>query len=81
MGAMKRVFSIEDELNPRYMPSTREMSPIVHRKIWKWLYFELYNNKTISPGFQVPIIMEKMVVTGVGAAMASSRVDVRQLKK
>lgn len=53
MGAMKRVFSIEDELNPRYMPSTREMSPIEHRKIWKWLYSGLYNNSTLNAGWHV----------------------------
>ena len=53
MGAMKRVFSIEDELNPRYMPSTREMSPIEHRQIWKWLYSGLYNSSTLNSGWHL----------------------------
>ena len=38
MRAMRRAFDIEDENNIRYMPSTREMSTLDHRKIRKWLY-------------------------------------------
>ena len=31
MPAMKRAFDIENENNPRYMPTTREMSALTHR--------------------------------------------------
>ena len=38
MLAMKRAFDIEDENHSRYMPATRELSALEHRKIRKWLY-------------------------------------------
>lgn len=53
LQAMRRVFSIEDEKNSRYMPSTREMSPTMHRNIWKWLYSGYYNHKTLNPGWHI----------------------------
>ena len=43
IDAMKRAFDIEDERNPRYMPSTREISPFEHRMIRRWLYEPYYN--------------------------------------
>lgn len=43
MDAMKRAFEIEDENHSRYMPATREMSPITHRQIRRWLYNPVYD--------------------------------------
>ena len=43
MAGMKRAFDVEDENNSRYMPSTREMSKITHRKIRRWLYNPMFN--------------------------------------
>ena len=45
--SMKRSFDIEDENDPKYMPNTREMSPLLHRKIRRWLYHPLYNKDAI----------------------------------
>ena len=45
MAGMKRAFDVEDENNARYMPSTREMSKITHRKIRRWLYNPLFNKE------------------------------------
>ena len=47
LRAMRRSFDIEDELHPKYMPTTREMSPLLHRKIRRWLYHPLYNKDAV----------------------------------
>ena len=47
MNAMRRSFDVEDENDRRYMPNTREMSKIVHRRIRKWLYHPLYNKDAV----------------------------------
>lgn len=45
--SMKRCFDIEDENDPKFMPNTREMSPILHRNIRRWLYHPLYNKDAV----------------------------------
>ena len=50
MDAMRRSFAIEDERSPRYMPSTREISAIDHRKIRKWLYDPIFDYTKIHYG-------------------------------
>ena len=50
MSAMRRSFAIEDERSPRYMPATREISAIDHRKIRKWLYDPIFDYSKIHYG-------------------------------
>ena len=47
IAAMKRAFDVEDENSARYMPSTREMSKLTHRKIRRWLYNPIFNKDAI----------------------------------
>ena len=47
LKSMKRAFDIEDENHAKYMPTTREMSPIMHRQIRRWLYHPIYNKDAV----------------------------------
>ena len=66
MRAMKRSFDIEDENNIRYMPTTREMSQMWHRKIRQWLYDPVYDSTLLpanSPNFSTDFRKRKEELT------------------
>lgn len=73
MLSMKRSFDVEDENDPKYMPNTREMSPILHRKIRRWLYHPIYNKHAVFiPEWkmkQKPKAMEHMLKLEKGLSL------------